>query len=252
MNEEPKVKSLYKALMLLQYFNDEDVELGVTEIAGKSGLLKSSVHNILQTFECCGYVNQNYENNKYRIGNAAVELFEKFQAAHKINYQVIQHLVELRDKCNSDVYLCMKRDNDIVFLCTEICSSTKRSSLNKIGMSLPLHCTAMGKILIGYQSAEFREDYYKNTDYARFTPQTICDSKQLSEQIQKAIYDGYTVSNEEYSLNHYCVAVPIVIGWKPIQYSLGIGCENEISEYSLKQYIPYIQEMSKMIASHLL
>lgn len=47
----PKVKSLYKALRLLDYFDDAHPDAGVTELAAYSGMLKSSVHNILQTFE---------------------------------------------------------------------------------------------------------------------------------------------------------------------------------------------------------
>ena len=65
--EEPtsKVKSLAKALRVLECFANDRPELGVTEIAKMLGLQKSTVHNIVSTFEDLGYLQQNQETGKY-------------------------------------------------------------------------------------------------------------------------------------------------------------------------------------------
>ena len=83
----PKVKSLYKALRLLDYFDDAHPDAGVTELAAYSGMLKSSVHNILQTFELCGYVTQDSETSRYMLGGAAVSLFSRFKETRRIDYR---------------------------------------------------------------------------------------------------------------------------------------------------------------------
>jgi DNA-binding IclR family transcriptional regulator len=251
MQQEPKVKSLYKALKILDYFDEENVELGVTEIVAKSGLLKSTVHNILQTFECCGYTVRNYNNNKYRIGSEAVALFEKFKMGHKIDYNVINQLFSLREQCKSDVYLCSREGEDVVFLCSELYSVTRRNNLNTNGFRLPLHCMAMGKILIGYETYEFREEYYSKTTLQRFTPDTICNMDDLRETIESSIYEGYAVSYNEYVPNYTTIAVPIVLGLKNVEFSLGIGNGDHLSDYKIQQYVSILKETSKIIACYL-
>ena len=54
-NETAKVSSLVKAMKVLECFSMKQPELGVTEIAKSLGLQKSTVHNILSTFETMGY-----------------------------------------------------------------------------------------------------------------------------------------------------------------------------------------------------
>jgi len=173
---KPKVKSLYKALKLLDYFDEDHKELGVTEIAEMSGILKSSIHNILQTFESCGFVTQNYDNHKYRIGSAALELFEKYRTSHHIDYRVSECLQEIRNKYHVNVYLGMREEFEVIYICAEVETKNNVGNLHKIGAKTPLHCIGLGKVLLGYSEVEIRESFYK-TNLQRFTPFTICDPK---------------------------------------------------------------------------
>ena len=112
----PKVKSLYKALHLLDYFDQDHPDAGVTELAAYSGLLKSSVHNILQTFELCGYVTQSSETSRYMLGGAAVSLFSRFKATRKIDYRITEYLQSLRDMFHKNVYFAAKEQDAAVYL----------------------------------------------------------------------------------------------------------------------------------------
>ena len=65
-NSEIKVKSLQKALEILNLFADKPV-LGVTEISEYFGIYKSTVHNILSTLKAMEYLEQDEETGKYII-----------------------------------------------------------------------------------------------------------------------------------------------------------------------------------------
>jgi len=67
--EDIKVKSLYKAIKLLDYFTIENPERGITELADLSRMYKSSIHNTITTFERCGGLQKNLKNNKYLISS---------------------------------------------------------------------------------------------------------------------------------------------------------------------------------------
>ncbi|MFR1111978.1 MAG: helix-turn-helix domain-containing protein [Blautia sp.] len=73
---EIKVKSLQKAMEILECFVVKQ-PLGVTEISEKLGLYKSNVHNILMTFKAMGYVEQDPDSGKFRLG---VEVFSLSRA----------------------------------------------------------------------------------------------------------------------------------------------------------------------------
>ncbi|WP_010244418.1 IclR family transcriptional regulator [Acetivibrio cellulolyticus] len=246
-NHQPKVKSLYKALKLLDYFDEEHKELGVTEIAEMSGIIKSSVHNILQTFECCGFVTQIYGSNKYRIGSAALELFEKYRTSHHIDYRVSESLQEIRNKYHVNVYLGMRNEFEVIYICAEV--ETKNSgNLHKIGAKTPLHCVGLGKILLGYSEVDIREAFYK-TELQRFTPYTICDQEVLRKEVEDAVYLGYAKSNSEYVIGMNSVAVPIIVGYEPIKYALGVSSNEPFSDFDLKKVLAELREKSKIIAS---
>ena len=149
----PKVKSLYKALHLLDYFDQDHPDAGVTELAEYSGLLKSSVHNILQTFELCGYVTQSSETSRYMLGGAAVSLFSRFKATRKIDYRITEYLQSLRDMFHKNVYFAAKEQDAAVYLCAEQSFNHTGSPLSKEGAHAPLHATSLGKVLLGYSTA---------------------------------------------------------------------------------------------------
>ena len=73
MSEEAKIKSLGKALRVLDCFMTRS-EWGVTELSEALGLNKSNAHDILSTFEMFGYLDQNESTGKYRLGYHVLEL----------------------------------------------------------------------------------------------------------------------------------------------------------------------------------
>lgn len=249
-NKVPKVTSLYKALNLLKYFDDAQKELGVTELAETSGLPKSTVHNILQTFECCGFVTQDYRNNKYSIGSAAVDLFCQYRASHHIDYRATLCLREISDKFKVDAYLGLKQGDDIVYLCAETYNHGKGDYINRVGTRIPLHCTAMGKILLGYSGIEERTAYYSQP-LRSYTQYTITDMSTLCREVEKDVYRGYALSESCFVEGVFSLAVPIIVGAEPIKYALEISALKPFSDYDLKEYLRFIQDKSKIVASYL-
>lgn len=245
---EPKVKSLYKAMTILNYFNEDNKELGITEIAQKTGMLKSTVHNIMQTFECCGFVVQNYDNSKYKLGSSVVELFSKYRDTHKMDYRVSECLQQIKNKFNVNVYLGVKNKNDVIYLCAENSFYLKGDYLNKLGARVPLHCTGIGKILLGYSTADEREQYY-STELTKYTDNTIVDMNKLKEQIENAVYEGYATEYEEMNLGVYSIGVPIIIGYDKIQYGIGLASNKPFSEYELKEYVKELKYRARYIGS---
>ena len=118
---EQRVKSLYKALKLLTYFDEEHKEAGITELAEYSGMLKSSVFNIMRTFEECGYVKQDSDTRKYMLGGEIVSLFSRYKVTRSIDYRVTEYLQQIRNRFKVNTYL-VERDGEksSVFMCRTV------------------------------------------------------------------------------------------------------------------------------------
>ena len=245
----PKVKSLYKALHLLDYFDQDHPDAGVTELAAYSGLLKSSVHNILQTFELCGYGTQSSETSRYMLGGAAVSLFSRFKATRKIDYRITEYLQSLRDMFHKNVYFAAKEQDAAVYLCAEQSFNHTGSPLSKEGAHAPLHATSLGKVLLGYSPVKEKEAFLRTGLLTAYTPQTTTDPDALRAELERVIYDGYATSAAEYQDGIYCIAVPVIDGYEPVHYAIGIGSDSPISPYQRKQYLSELRYVAKKVAS---
>ena len=82
-NDEIKVKSLKKAIEVLNCFTEKE-NWGITEISEKLGLYESNVHNILSTYKAMGYVNQNPETGLYRLEVGIFKLSRALGMQYKI------------------------------------------------------------------------------------------------------------------------------------------------------------------------
>ena len=117
-------------------------------------MLKSSVHNILQTFEQCGYVMQNCETQKYMLGGAVVSLFSRYKESRNLDYRITEYLQQLRDIYKNNVYLAEKEGDEAVYICCEQAFYFQKDYLSKAGAHVPLHCTSVGKVLLGYSTVK--------------------------------------------------------------------------------------------------
>ena len=241
----PKVKSLYKALHLLDYFDADHPDAGVTELAAYSGMLKSSVHNILQTLALCGFVTQDSETSRYLLGGAAVSLFSRYRDTRRLDYRITEYLQELRDKFQRDAYFAVKDQGDAVCLCAECVRPAGGRA--KIGARAPLHATSLGKVLLGYSTVDEKRAYCAQ-ELAACTPQTLTDSTELAGELERIIYDGYAMSEGECESGLYGLAVPVTRGAEPVQYAIGLASDEPMSSYMKKQYLGELQYIAKKIA----
>lgn len=244
---QPKVKSLYKALRLLDYFDQDHREAGVTELAEYSGLLKSTVHNILQTFEICGFVTQNVETSKYMLGGAAVSLFSRYRQTRNLDYRITVYMQEFRSRCHMNVYFGEKQNHEAVYLLAEQAYYDSRDYLSKEGARVPLHCTAVGKILLGYSRIAEKEAFYR-LPLTQYTEHTITDPEELKAQMETIIYQGYAKEDEEYREGAFGLAVPILVGDQAVRYAIGVTTEDRMERYLEQICLSSLQDMARKIA----
>jgi DNA-binding IclR family transcriptional regulator len=204
---EPKVKSLYKAVKLLDYFTNEYPERGISELSELSGLLKSTIHNIVTTFEQAGLLEKNPATNKYRLGMKILQLSNNLYASHDLRRILHSYLVKFCEYSRETVYLAAPSNGEVIYI-DAIFPLSGTPGRSVIGEKAPLYCTGVGKaIMAGLPENEIQQILAKKM--IAYTPYTITDPRAFREELERISAQGYAVDNMEHEYGIRCIAVPI-------------------------------------------
>lgn len=205
-----KVKSLAKALKLLECFKADCPELGITQLSHMLELNKSNVSNIVSTFEQAGYLEQNPQTGRYRLGLKLLEF--SFIINEKLGYQRMFHDVMqgLSRKLNAITYFAIYRRQQVFYLCNSYPPEEAYNYpfRNIMGECAPLYCTSLGKAMLAYLPTDSFEEYLK-LERVPYTDHTIVEEEALRKEIALTRQRGYSLDNQEHEYGVRCIGVPI-------------------------------------------
>ena len=202
-----KIKSLYKALMVLDCFQLE-YEMGVTQISERLGLYKSNVHDILTTLEVGGYVEKNPQTGKYHLGLHILELSHVITSAMGFRKTIYPHMQNLASELGETVYLGIPDGADVLYL-DGAYPAQMLGPRAMLGDRAPMYCTSLGKAMLSYMPEE-RWNELVPEHLERFTNQTVVDREELFENLRQFRQMGYSVDNMEHEYGITCVGVAIL------------------------------------------
>lgn len=202
------IRSVESALKVLGCFSHEPPALGVTEIAARLRLTKSTVSRILSTLAQERFVAQIPESQKYRLGTRVLQLAGVFLSGYEWRRVALPQMRALRDACGETVALSVVDGEERV--CLEKCESAHdlRSSVT-LGGRYPLNAGAGGKLLLAHLPAEERRKTIRRTGLQRYTPHTITGPKALDRELEGIRRRGYATSSRERVPHLSSVAAPI-------------------------------------------
>ncbi|MFC4301903.1 IclR family transcriptional regulator [Cohnella boryungensis] len=206
--EESKVKSLSKALDVLECFSIEQPELGITEICNKLGLYKSNVHNIVATFEKHGYLTKNPLNNKYKLGLNILKLSNIISSnLHERDF-ILPHIKKIANETDEIVYYAILHNKQVLYL-DYACTSGTIIETSKMGVMAPVYCTATGKAIMSCLPKHDLDSLMQD-EFNQYTERTITDKEQMRIELDKSRKRGYSVDNMEHEYGIKGVGVPIL------------------------------------------
>ncbi len=202
------IQAVYHALDLLEQFQGDVDELGVTELSKRLKLHKNNVFRLLATLESRHYIEQNKVTGNYRLGLKTLELGQTFIRQMGLLRQARPVLERLVKECNETTYVAILKDFQIVYLDVVETDMTVRV-VPRVGAQLPAYCTAAGKAQIAFMTDEELERYIPAKDLKSYTPNTITDREELKKQLRQISEQGYAIDNEELDLGVRCIGAPI-------------------------------------------
>ena len=207
-NPNYPIKVLNKTFSILEVLLQQGSAMNMTEISKKLGLYPSTTHRILDTLKHWGYVEQEPNNQEYQLGLKVLELGMAKLRQMDLVRDSTPYLKELVNQCNETVHLGVLEERDVLYLAKEESSQTIRMC-SYVGKRAPLHCTALGKVLLAYLPEVERKKILGERELPRLTEKTITDKKELVKELNKVKKQGIALDRGENEKDVRCIAAPI-------------------------------------------
>ena len=243
--EESKVKSLSKAMNLLDIFTMPPYAYGVSEVARRFNYPKTSVHNIFSTLALYGLLKYDATTQKYLLGYKAAELGHSFRKSNSMLSIMKPYLTQLSADLKETVYLGTLSDDMVLYL--DVAYSPFSAGGDVIGHKAPLHCTGIGKALLAYMDTESINRILSKPLQA-FTPDTKTSPQELLDEISFIRENGYSIDNMEHEFGVKCVAVPLFSEEEQTKGAISIsGPSLRFPEATIKEYSILLKEIARKV-----
>ena len=190
-----RLSSVANAVRLLKAFSDEESEIGITELALRLGLAKSTVHRLATTLSEERVLEQNPHDAKYRLGLLMFALGSLVRRKMDVSAEARPLLKALMEKTGETVHLAVLDDRAALYINRIESRRAIRTGFG-LGTRAPLHCTALGKVLLAFQPAAFIDAVIAH-GLTRRTPATITEPQALRRELAAIRARGYALEEEE-------------------------------------------------------
>ena len=207
-NPNYPIKVLDKTFSILDILLQHDSSMHMTEISEKLELYPSTTHRILDTLKHWGYVEQDPKSQKYRLGLKLLALGMAKLHQMDLVKEATPYLKELVKQCNETIHLGVLEEGEVLYLAKEESSQTIRM-ISYVGKRAPLHCTALGKVLLAHLSTEERKKTLGGKMLPPLTEKTITDKRELEKELNKVKEQGFALDIGENEKDVRCIAAPI-------------------------------------------
>ncbi|HZV81800.1 MAG TPA: IclR family transcriptional regulator [Geobacteraceae bacterium] len=248
------IQTVCHALDLLDQFNCDREELGVTELSRRMALHKNNIFRLLATLESRNFVEQNHSTGNYRLGLKNLEMGQTFSRHLGLRAQARPVLEALTAALQETSSITVMNGNSIASF-DAVETPLPVRVVTRLGVWLPLHCTAPGKVfLAGMHTHERKQKLPK--ELQQFTPRTITDQRLMLEHLELVAARGYALDDEELEQGVRCVSAPVYDSSMQVVGAISVtGPANRMGDERLQaEIIPVVlrsaEELSRRMGGH--
>jgi len=239
--------SVKKAFAILSAVSSSKDGMGVSDLAKKLKIAKSTVHGMTSVLEELGAVMRDPLTKKYKLGFTLLEIGRS--AYSQIDLQTSARPVteELMEKTQTSVFLGILNWDQVTIL--DVVES--RQGLNitaPVGSTIPLFAGAVGKVFLAAMPDDQTARIIKSKGLPRFTENSIVDMDVYFNELRQVREKGYAVDDEEYILGVRAVASPLM-GLGQLRSAIwAVGFKASLDEKKMQTLTAETQKAAKTIS----
>ena len=206
---EQKIQVISRAFAVIECLSEFPVGLGVTEIATRIQLNKSTVFRILNTLVDLGYIEKNAQNERYKLSLKFLQLSRMMINQTELKVLAYPHLKRLASKTLQSVHLCVRKGDAAQYLDKVEAFNHSIKMFSAIGVTVPLYCSGVGKCLLAWMTPEEQNAVLNELELIPRCKNTIQKREVLEDELRRTVENGYAVDDEENEDGVRCAAAPI-------------------------------------------
>ena len=218
MEEQAKVKSLSKAIDILDLLSQNSTGFSLSDISARLGYPKSTVHAMLSTMRDRGLIRQ-LPSGAYTLGLKLFEYGSSVSRGFDITAVSRPYLERLSAATGATAVITMLSfDAAVSFDYAR--SQSGVQIMPQTGSRLPLHATSQGKLLLSSMSESNVKNLLKKSGMPSFTPHTFASPDELIDSLKEIKLQGYSIEDGEYKIGLRSVSAPVYDSAGEMKYAL--------------------------------
>jgi DNA-binding IclR family transcriptional regulator len=213
------IQSIERAAAILRALSGRNRRLGVVDIAGEVDLPKGTVHGLLRTLQHVGFVEQDPESNKYQLGAALLHMGSSYLDGNELRTRALNWSDSLAARTHEAVRIGTLHEHQVLIVHHVFRPDNSLQTLD-VGSLLPLHATALGKVLLAHHPFVAAEQY--KSELPAYTDATITDPDRLHRELDRVRAQGWAADLGELLADQVSLAAPIYDRRGSIAGAMGI------------------------------
>jgi DNA-binding IclR family transcriptional regulator len=217
-----RIQAVERVGAILDVFTPEIPELGVTEIAERTGLHKSTVHRFLVNLEAVGLLERDARTQRYRLGLRMFEMGGIVLEQMSLWDEALPFLEGLVTDSGETGHLAVLERGEAIYI-EKVEARRALRIPSAMGRGYPAHATSLGKVLLSDLGENEVREILGTHGMASYTRTTTTDVTPLLAELADIRERGFAVDDEEYDEGLRCVGAPIRDHTGRVVAALGIG-----------------------------
>ncbi|MET7641554.1 IclR family transcriptional regulator [Streptomyces sp. NPDC005438] len=200
------IQSLERAAAVLRLLAGGERRLGLSDIASALDLAKGTAHGLIRTLQQEGFVEQDPLTGKYQLGAELLRLGNSYLDVHELRARALVWTDDLARSSGESVYLGVLHQQGVLIVHHVFRPDDSRQVL-EVGAMHPLHSTALGKALCGWDPVAHSEAV--DAPRRAFTARTRVAAADFEAVLDVARARGWASDVEETWEGLASVAAPV-------------------------------------------
>lgn len=216
------VQSLGRAFAILEEVARHREGIGLADLSKLVGLHNSTTFHLAKTMVSLGYIRQEKDSKRYRIGRplfalaaSALDEIEMVNVAKPV-------LEDLSQQTGESSHFSV-RMGDAVVVIARTGGPGAFQLAARVGVVRPAHCTALGKVMLASLNDDQLKRFLERVELKPSTEKSITEIPALLREIAEVRRTGVAFDEGEFNLEVRCIAVPVKDFTGQIVGALGIS-----------------------------
>ena len=217
--------------------------LTLTQIADAAGLSLPTAHRLVHELTDWGAL-QRDPSGRYQVGLRLWEVAQ--QGGRHLREAARPHLQDLFSLTQETAHLAVRKGREALYI-DRVYGSKRVPRASRVGGRLPLHATAVGKVLLAYEERWIREAYVAGP-LAAPTARTHVNPARLLEELDHVREQAYATTFEEVRGGACSIAVPVLAGPDTAVAALGLSLLSAQAA-QMTRHLPVLHGVAGRIAA---